>query len=74
MTRSRVTKRELQIIKLIAKEGLTSAQMAEELNLSARTIDAHRANVMTKLDANSTGHLISICYDEEILKIKSPLT
>jgi DNA-binding NarL/FixJ family response regulator len=43
-----LTPRELEVVKLIA-EGLTSDEVAEELSISSKTVDRHRANVLEKL-------------------------
>jgi DNA-binding NarL/FixJ family response regulator len=43
-----LTPRELEIVKLIA-EGLTSEEIAEQLVISKKTVDRHRANVLEKL-------------------------
>jgi DNA-binding NarL/FixJ family response regulator len=43
-----LTPREQEIVKLIA-EGLTSDEVAEQLSISSKTVDRHRANVLEKL-------------------------
>jgi DNA-binding NarL/FixJ family response regulator len=43
-----LTPRELEVLKLIA-EAFTSEQIAEALGISRRTVDHHRANILTKL-------------------------
>ncbi len=43
-----LTPRELEIVKLIA-EGLTSEEIAEQLVISKKTVERHRANVLEKL-------------------------
>ena len=40
--------RELEVVKLIA-EGLTSDEIAEQLFISKKTVDRHRANMLEKL-------------------------
>jgi len=40
--------RELEVVTLIA-EGMTSEEIAEQLFISKKTVDRHRANVMEKL-------------------------
>lgn len=46
---ARLTTREREVLELMA-EGLTNSGIASRLFLSARTIEAHVGNVMTKLD------------------------
>jgi DNA-binding NarL/FixJ family response regulator len=43
-----LTPRELEIVKLIA-EGMTSEEIADELVISKKTVDRHRANMLEKL-------------------------
>jgi DNA-binding NarL/FixJ family response regulator len=40
--------RELEVVKLIA-EGYTSEEIAEQLFISKKTVDRHRANMLEKL-------------------------
>jgi DNA-binding NarL/FixJ family response regulator len=43
-----LTPRELEVVKLIA-EAWTSEQIALELEISRRTVDRHRENILAKL-------------------------
>ena len=52
-----LTKRELQILKL-ATSGLTNKEIAEQLGKSKRTIEAHRFNLMKKLEVKNLIELI----------------
>jgi DNA-binding NarL/FixJ family response regulator len=61
-----LTKRELEVIKLIMK-GYTSNQIAEELFISNRTVDTHRANIMQKLDVKNSIELINKVTEENLL-------
>lgn len=49
---SRLTDREHEIFDLICK-GFGSKEIASALNISVRTIDAHRANIAEKLETSS---------------------
>lgn len=49
--------RETEIIKFIA-EGLTNNQIAEDLCLSAHTINTHRKNIMAKLGVKNTAGIV----------------
>jgi len=51
-----LTPRELQIVKLIA-EGHTSDEIAEQLVISRKTVDHHRANILAKLEMRSVADL-----------------
>ena len=46
---SKLTEREIEIIKLI-KNGSTNKEIAEQLFLSPRTVETHRARILKKLD------------------------
>jgi two-component system, NarL family, response regulator NreC len=47
-----LTARETEILKLIV-EGYTNRQIGEELNISTRTVEGHRANISEKLGLHS---------------------
>jgi DNA-binding NarL/FixJ family response regulator len=47
-----LTRRERQVIKMIAK-GMKTREIAEELSLSPKTVEKHRTNMMNKLDLHS---------------------
>lgn len=49
--------REREILQLIA-EGNTNTGIAEKLSLSVRTIESHRAHIMTKLHFSSQADLV----------------
>ncbi|MEU6994888.1 response regulator transcription factor [Streptomyces sp. NPDC046465] len=53
-----LSRREREVLGLIA-DGLTHRQIAMELGLSVRTIEAQRASIKTKLGANRRSELIS---------------
>lgn len=48
--------RELEIFRLVG-EGLASRHIADTLNISHRTVDAHKLNIRTKLNLASIGEL-----------------
>ncbi len=52
-----ITKREQQVLDLVAI-GKTSLQIAEALNISIRTVESHRYNLMQKLGVNNTAGLV----------------
>jgi len=49
--------RETDVLRLIAS-GYTNRQIAEELQLSVRTVETHRANLSAKLGTESLAQLI----------------
>ncbi|HVB75740.1 MAG TPA: response regulator transcription factor [Ktedonobacteraceae bacterium] len=52
-----LTPRELEVLKLVA-EGHTNQEIADELVISIKTVQAHRANVMEKLGLHNITHLV----------------
>lgn len=50
--------REFEVFEALG-EGLSSHEIAKKFHLSAKTVDAHRANIKTKLKINTTAELIS---------------
>lgn len=49
--------REREVLQMIA-EGKTNKEIANSLNLSVYTVEAHRGRVMEKLNLHSTGELV----------------
>ncbi len=54
---SRLTVREKQVLHLIA-DGYNSCQISDILFISIHTVNNHRKNIMSKLEAGSLPHLI----------------
>lgn len=54
-----LTLREKEIADMIMT-GLTNRQMSERLNLSVRTIETHRTNILQKLGAKNTVEMVKI--------------
>ena len=52
-----LTRREREVLRLIA-DGLSNKAIADELNISVRTAEFHRANIMEKLDIRSVAGLV----------------
>lgn len=61
-----LTEREVQIIDLIT-EGFKSSEIAEKLQLSTRTIEVHRRNLMKKLDVKNTAELVSFVLKSKLI-------
>lgn len=53
----RLTEREKEVLRLISME-YTNHEIAEQLNVSSRTIDSHRRNLLQKLDVKNTAGLV----------------
>lgn len=61
-----LTDREMEIIKLIS-EGYKSSEIAEKLELSIRTIEVHRRNLMKKLEVKNTAELVSCALKSKLI-------
>ena len=54
---AQLTRREHQVMELVTS-GMANKQIAAELNVSAKTVEAHRAHVMEKMQASSLAELV----------------
>jgi len=54
---SRLTSREAQVLERIVA-GRLNKQIADDLGISIKTVEAHRANIMEKLNANTVADLL----------------
>ena len=60
--------REREVLQLIA-EGYTNKQIAGILTISIKTVQAHRMNLMQKLDLHDRGELIKYAIQKKIIEI-----
>jgi DNA-binding NarL/FixJ family response regulator len=60
--------REREVLQLIA-EGYTNKQIGEILCISVKTVQAHRNNLMQKLDLHDRGELIKYAIQKKIIEI-----
>jgi two-component system response regulator NreC len=65
---SDLTPRETEVLSLIAL-GYTNRQVAERLQISTRTVESHRANLMAKLGLRSRAQLVRYAVDHGLLGI-----
>lgn len=63
-----LTPRERQIMRMIA-EGLSVRQTAGRLGLSAKTVEAHKFNLMRKLDLHNRAQLVTYAIQNKIVKV-----
>jgi two-component system response regulator NreC len=62
-----LTPREIDVLKLIA-QGYTNRQIGEELNISVRTVEGHRANLSAKIGLHSRVDLVRYARDHGYLE------
>ena len=62
-----LTKRELEVL-IDISDGLKSQEIAEKLFISERTVEAHRGNIMKKLEAKNMAELIKKAMNLGLLK------
>lgn len=65
--RSRLSARETEIVQLLA-EGRTAKEAAARLGVSANTVEAHRANIMRKLNLHSIAELVRYAVRNKIIE------
>jgi non-specific serine/threonine protein kinase len=61
-----LSKREVEVIRLVSA-GLTNAQVADQLYLSRRTVDAHLRRIYDKLDLSSRATIVRFAQDHNLL-------
>ena len=55
-----LTMREKEVL-IIISDGSTNKETAKKLNISVRTVETHRKNIMQKLDVKNIAGLIKFC-------------
>lgn len=68
--KGKLSNREREVLQAVA-EGFSTKQIAEMLQVSVKTIEAHRANLMKKLDARSAVELTRCAYEMGIIELPS---
>ncbi|MEY4738592.1 MAG: hypothetical protein RL302_2911 [Pseudomonadota bacterium] len=65
---SKLTMRESQVLERIVA-GRLNKQIADDLGISIKTVEAHRANIMEKLSANTVADLLKIALGQNAPKV-----
>jgi DNA-binding NarL/FixJ family response regulator len=63
-----LTPREREVLKLLA-EGHTVKKVADLLKLSQKTVDAHKTNLMKKLDIHNRVELVKYAISKKLIQI-----
>jgi DNA-binding NarL/FixJ family response regulator len=66
-----LTSREREVTQLLA-EGKSSKEVATLLNLSTKTVETHRSNIMRKLSLHSIRDLVVYAIKNNIIQIQTP--
>lgn len=66
-TIAQLTEREVEILKLVA-QGMTNKEVGDNLNISHRTVDTHRTNLMKKLDVTNVAGLIRFAFKNGLIQ------
>lgn len=64
---AQLTDREKEVLKLIAKEYSTK-QIAEELFISSNTVETHRKNIMSKINAKNMAGLVKYALQTGLIE------
>lgn len=70
--RSTLTAREREVMRLLA-EGRTVRQAASQLGVSVKTVEAHKFNLMRKLDIHNKAQLVTAAIQRKILPAPIPM-
>lgn len=63
-----LTNREIQILELLS-QGLSSAEIAQQLYISPNTVEFHRKQLLRKTDSRNVAHLIGNAFRKKLLTL-----
>ncbi len=66
-----LTKREREILKMLA-EGRSVKEIATAFDLSVKTVEAHKFNLMRKLDIHNKAQLVQYAIQKKIIRLPEP--
>jgi two-component system, NarL family, response regulator NreC len=72
LRRSTLTLREREVMKLLA-EGNTVKKAAAVLGVSVKTVEAHKFNLMRKLDIHNKAQLVTVAIQKKIVPLPLPM-
>lgn len=64
-----LTEREQEILQLIWS-GLKNKEIAEQLKISVKTVEAHRANMMKKVRVSNAAQLLNAAIQDGLIQIR----
>jgi DNA-binding NarL/FixJ family response regulator len=65
-----LTRRETEILKFLA-EGNSVKEIASTLNLSVKTVEAHKFNLMRKLDIHNKAQLVQFAIQKKVIRLSA---
>jgi len=65
-----LTAKEREVLQLLA-EGMTTKEIASQLQVSAKTVETHRQHIMNKLDVHSVAELTKYAVREGLSSLES---
>ena len=63
---SKISNKEKEILKFLV-DGMSSREIAEKLQLSVRTVDNHRANMMRRLQVRNAAELVRMAVEDKLI-------
>ena len=67
-----LTKREREILKMLA-EGRSVKEIATYFELSVKTVEAHKFNLMRKLDIHNKAQLVQYAIQKKVIRLMEPV-
>lgn len=64
-----LTEREREVLKLIA-DGFSNQEVADRLNISVKTVERHRANILAKLGLHSRTELVKYAIRKGLIEVE----
>jgi DNA-binding NarL/FixJ family response regulator len=64
-----ISNRELEVLKLIA-DGYSYKDIGKKLNISPRTVESHKNNILSKLKLNTTADLIKYAIKHRLIELE----
>ena len=64
----KLTEKEIEVIKLLCR-GLTNKEIASEMNLSKRTVEGYRENIMKKINAKNAIDIMAFAIRNKIYTV-----
>jgi len=64
-----LSSRETEVLKLIA-QGYTNKQIGDELYISVKTVETHKARISKKLNLSRRSELVRYAFDEGLIEFE----